>query len=173
MKKILVLFLSVILALFMVAAAGCNTANEYVDRSLKYNVDTNSKYQDTIDGSFKIKVNSGIVVNVKFTVNGFDEHGNKLWSKNFDKYYRGFEPDDEPYEISFSSTYWYDDYGPARTSYVTVSNIEIKKESTNEWMGWTFGTISAVATVAVVVLFVLSKLKSTKETAFNEDDKIA
>lgn len=172
MKKVLLLLLSVILTLFVVAAAGCNTANEVVDKSLKYNIDTRT-YWDDIDGSFKIKVNSGIVVRVKFTVKGFDGNSNQLWSRNFNYYYRGFEPQDDPHVITFSYSYYHEPESTTTpdkyTNYITVTGIEIIKETSNEWMGWTFGTLSAGATLAVIALFIISKLKSTNEMSSEED----
>lgn len=163
-KKIPVLLFSVILSLFVVAAAGCGKANEVVDKSLKYDIDIIT-YRDEVEGYFKIKVNSGIVVNVKFTVNGYDADGIILWTRNFDEYYNGLEPKDEPYIIEFTYSYptvLYDT--EQRTNSITVTGIKLTVQKSNEWMGWTFGCVSALFTVVVITLFIISKLKSPNET---------
>lgn len=166
MKKIIILLFSVIMSLIAFTVAGCGGTNGIVENSLKYNIDTYYS-RDKVDGSFNINVNSGIVVNVKFTVTGYDQNNNKIWSENISKYYKGIEPDDSPYKISFSCGYYYDSSVDAlkRTSYITVTEIKLIKENTNEWMGWTFGALSAVATFAVIALFVISKLNSISETS--------
>ena len=169
MKRLLVLLFTVILSISVFAATGCGKANKVVDNSLNYQIKRASFYDD-IDGSFKIKVNSGIVVNVKFTIVGLDSNGNELWSRNFDKFYRGFEPQNESYTIEFSCSYWYDDYGPERTNSIYLTDVKLIKENSNEWMGWTFGAVSAAATAAVITFFVLSKLKSAKEESSKNSD---
>lgn len=161
MKRIIILLLSLILAAFMVAATGCDTKNELVENSLRYNINTSEySYADAIKGSFKIKVNEGIVTNVKFTVTGYDAKGKQLWSEDFNKYYKGLKPQSDPYAISFDYRYV---YGSKRTSSVTLTEVKLIKENSNEWMGWTFGTVSTLATLAVIALFVVSKLKPKKE----------
>lgn len=171
MKKILVLLFSVLLAISVLTAAGCGNSNEIVENSLNYTINKRSSLYDDVDGSFKIKVNRGIAVNVKFTVKGFDSNGNELWSRNFDQYYKGFDPQNESYTIEFSCSYWYDDYGPERTNTITVTDIRLIKENSNEWMGWTFGAVSTVATAAVIAVFVLSKKKSLQETPTEDSEE--
>lgn len=175
MKKILVLLFSVILSLLVFTLTGCGKANEIVENSLTYNIDTNTYSNfDDIDGSFKIKIKRGKVANVKFTVKGFDSNGNELWSEDFDKYYRGLEPQDEPHTITFSYSHRldYNNAPDERTTTITVTDIWLVKEKSNKWMGWTFGLASLGATANVIALFVLSKLKSTEENALENSEEI-
>lgn len=171
MKKILILLFSVLLAISVLTAAGCGNSNEIVENSLNYTINTRSSLHDDVDGSFEIKVNSGIVRNVTFIVKGFDKNGNELWSKNFDNDYRGLKSQDDPYTIKFSCSYWYDDYGPERTNTITVTDIRLIKENSNEWMGWTFGAVSALATAAVIAVFALSKKKLSQETPTEDSEE--
>lgn len=167
MKKILVLLFSVILTLSIFTVAGCGSANSIVENSLEYDINTSTYlYYDDIDGSFDIKVNSGIVTKVKFTVKGYDKDGNELWKENIYKSYKGLEAQDKPYNITFYCSYYVGyDSNSTRTNSITVTGVELINENSIEWMGWTFVAVSAVVTFAVIALFVVSKLKSTSETS--------
>lgn len=169
MKKILVLLLSVILSVLLVATAGCGAKNEFVEDSLDYDIARRLAWDD-ISGSFKIKVRSGTVTDVKFTVKGYNNNGKEIWSKNFHQPCEDFDVQDDPYDIVFDYTHFYNNTNVApanRTDSITVTEVKIIKENSNsnEWMGWTFGAISAAATLAVIALFVLSKLKSKSEAS--------
>ena len=164
MKKIFVLLVTVIFSLSAFTMAGCGRKNHIVEHSLTYNIEV-SKYlvNEVIDGSFKLKVDSGIVIYVEYTVTGYDNYGNELWSQKFKNYYRGLEAQADPHEITFSYNYFHPESTGQLTNSVTVTDLKLKKQNSNEWMGWTFGAVSAVATVAVIALFVVYKLKSTSD----------
>ena len=176
MKKILILLFSIMLSLIVFTVAGCVGANDVVKNSLEYDINKFTYYnhvEDDIKGSFKIKANDGIVTNVKFTVKGYDANGNELWSESFYKVYKDLKAQDDSYDITFRYTY-NSSIGTDKaehTDSIAVTEIKIIKNTSNEWMGWTFGAVSAAATLAAIALFVISKLKSTSKPSSENPER--
>lgn len=172
MKKIVVLLCAAILSFAsLFALTGCNNSI-LVDGSFKYSMSWSS-YQLDLIGSFTVIDKSGDANGINYTLKGYDKAGNELWSEDYqcDLDNGGIIIHEDNYTVLFQtriSTSNAPSY--QNTVYVILANVKFEKESSNEWMGWTFGFVSLALTGGVIALFVISKIKEAGKKKITEQN---
>ncbi len=160
-------FYFAILVLFACALCmvGCGTKAEYKADSLTYTIEDRERVQ----GSFSYTIESGTAIGINYTVVGYDEYGEELWTSSLGDILDELEPREEPYTEYFTFAMDLPAFSNA------VVRIEIT-DLTFQWGGvaqgndlvfWAIGVgaglLVAGAIALLIVFFVREKVKEKKE----------